>query len=504
MLVCRGWKLKKVLERSAQGGRSFAKKSVAWIAGLILCFGGSLSADSQIRFMTENDGYGGFSDYYYTNGARLEFNTLAEEGNLYRSIFSSWNGLFVRETEETKHYMGLALAQEFFTPTNISKADISFGDRPYASRVYMGNSLTTWTEDSAITTELELGMIGPSVGGKTAQQNFHNYINSPIPQGWDTQIPDSYSVGLKTDIRKMHHPFFGTQYNLNLGNIHVDASFGLIFRLGNVGRNPGPGSSVLQPGQPILKEVNEGYWYFYVNPGVTFKGYDATIQGAMGSDNKFKNGSRDSAFTGLDTGLFQNPTVEDGFRQVLYRTLVEDNGRNSFERFVLFNEFLVEGTNNPNGIGLNYLLFNNVFNGAEEIESGLRLFLIDNLFQRWNSLTEQDRAVAVYSLFRPQGGRISPLVRYYSYAILSQYILDPNQRAVFLQLLEQNIDFSERRTYVADLKRAVGFIRAGFVSVSSSGFLFSLNYNYTTVDYQSARGLPQYHQWMGFQLGFVF
>ncbi|MCC5814402.1 MAG: lipid A deacylase LpxR family protein [Leptospira sp.] len=470
---------------------------------MVFVFPSLLSSESQIRFITENDGYGGFADHYYTNGARLEFNTTAEEGNWNRAIFGGWNSIFATTNDDTKYLMGFSLGQEFYTPTNISKADISFGDRPYASRVYAGNSLTTWTENTAVTTELELGMIGPSVGGKTAQKNFHNYIGSPIPQGWDTQIPDSYSVGLRTDIRKFHHRFFGTQYNLNVGNIHVDASFGMIFRLGNVDRRPGPGSSVLQPGQPILKDSEKGYWYFYVNPGVTVKGHDATIQGAMGSDRKFTNGSRDSQFSDVD-GFLQNPTVEGGYQELLYRRLVEDNGRNSFERFIIFNEFLVKNSNNPNDIGLNYLLFNNIFNGAEQVERGLQSFLINNLAGQWDNLTDRDKAVAIYSLFRPQGGRIPPLIRYYSYEILSQYILDPTQRILFLDLLRQNIDFTERKTYVADVKRAVGFIRAGFVSVSDNGFLFSINYNFTTIDFESARGFPQNHQWIGFQLGKVF
>lgn len=460
-------------------------------------------AESQVRFISENDGYGGFSDQYYTNGARLEFGTTAGENNFNRILFGRWNRIFAAEDESTQHIMGLALGQEFFTPTNISKADISFGDRPYSSRVYFGNSLTTWTENTSVTTELELGMIGPSVGGKTAQKKFHNYIGSPIPQGWDTQIPDSYSGAIRTDIRKMHHRFFGTQYNVNLGNVNTDLSFGLIFRLGNVDRTPGPGSSVLQPGPQILKRSDQGYWYFYLNPGGTFQVYNATIQGRMGTSRTFKNSRRDSAFSDMDAFL-ENPTPEAGYREWMLKSLIEDNGKNSLRRYMLFNHFMVQGSQNPHTIGLNYLLFNNIFNGAENVEQTMRAFLISNLVTEWGSLSDSAKAIAIYSLFRPQGGRIPPLIRYYSYELLSQYILDPAQRAVFLDILRQDIEFSEKKTYVADLKRAVGFVRAGFVMVRENGFLFSVNYNYTTIDFQSARGLPQSHQWIGVQLGQVF
>lgn len=112
--------------------------------------------------------------------------------------------------------------------------------------------------------------------------------------------------------------------------------------------------------------------------------------------------------------------------------------------------------------------------------------------------------MAIYSIFRPEGGKLPPLIRLYSYEILSQFILDPKQREVLLQLLREEIEYRDEKTYVADLKRAVGFVRAGFVSVSNAGFLFGIHYNYQTIDFQSGKGLPQQHQWLGFQLGKVF
>ncbi|MDF3820460.1 lipid A deacylase LpxR family protein [Leptospira sp. 96542] len=457
----------------------------------------------QIRFLSENDAFGGFSDRYYTNGARLEFHMTAGEKNPTRYLLGGWNGLFVKQDPTTNYLVGLSLGQEFYTPTNISKADISFGDRPYSSRAYLSHSLTTWTENSAITTEFEMGMIGPSVGGKSAQKKFHNYIGSPTPQGWDTQIPDSYSGAIKTDLRKFHHRFFGTQYNLNLGNVQTDFSFGLIFRLGNVDSTPGPGTAVLQPGSPILQIPGKGYWYFYINPGGTFQVYNATLQGQIGSDSTYKNINRNAAFSNIDN-LLANPSPELGQREVLYRALAEDNGKNSFQRFLIFNQFLVSGTSNPYDIGLNYLLFNNIFNGAEDVEKNLKLFLMKSVVDQWDSLPQDARLVAIYSLFRPEGGRLPAVARYLSYELLSQFILDPRQREIFLELLREDLEYRENKTYVTDLKRAVGFFRAGFVSVSESGFLVSINYNFQSIDFQSANGLPQQHQWVGFQLGKVF
>lgn len=458
---------------------------------------------SQFRLIMENDAFGGFSDRYYTNGTRLEFNTTASESNVTRQIFGVWNHLFIPKTEDTKYLMGITAGQEFYTPTNIRKADVSFGDRPYSSRGYVGNTLTSWTESSSVTTELELGMIGPSVGGKSAQINFHNLIGSPTPQGWDTQIPNSYSVGVNTDVRKFWHKYFGTHYNINLGNIYTNASVGVILRFGNVDQNPGPGFSALMPGAPILQIPGKGYWYFYINPGSTLQVYNATIQGQIGSDKTYKNQSRSSSLGDWD-GFLKSPTYETGERELLYRTLSEDNGRNALRRFIIFNEFLVKGSSNPYDFGTNYLLFNIIFNGAEDIERLFKLVLIKSISDNWEALPENARIMALYSLFRPKGGEQPAFVRYYAYEILSQFILDPTQRSALLELLRQEVEFREDKTYTGDLKRAVGFFRAGFVSVSEAGFLFSLNYNYQSIDFQSAKGLPQQHQWLGFQLGKVY
>ncbi len=457
----------------------------------------------QLRLILENDAYGGFSDRYYTNGTRLEYNTTASENNLTRRMFGFWNELFLDKSESTKYLMGISTGQEFYTPTNIRKADVSFGDRPYSSRGYVGNSLTTYTESASVTTELELGMIGPSVGGKSAQINFHNLIGSPTPQGWDTQIPNSYSVGVNTDVRKFWHRFFGTHYNVNLGNIYTNTSVGMIFRLGNVDKNPGPGFSAMMPGAPILHTPGKGYWYFYINPGATLQIYNATIQGHIGSDDTYKNQNRGTSLSNWDQFL-KSPTYEVGERELLYRTLSEDNGRNSLTRFIIFNEYLVKGSSNPYDFGTNYLIFNTIFNGAEDIERVFKLVVLKSVADNWQALPENARLMAIYSLFRPKGGEQPTIVRYYAYEILSQFILDPNQRNALLELLRQEIEFRQDKTYTGDLKRAVGFIRAGFVSVSESGFLFSINYNFQTIDFESAKGLPQQHQWLGFQLGKVF
>jgi hypothetical protein len=460
-------------------------------------------SQSQVRLIMENDAFGGFSDRYYTNGTRLEFNTTASKTNVTRNIFGVWNGLFLSQTEDTKYFMGISAGQEFYTPTNIRKADISFGDRPYASRGYMSNSLTSWSDSASVTTELELGMIGPAVGGKSAQINFHNLIGSPTPQGWDTQIPDSYSVAVNTDVRKFWHRYFGTNYNVNLGNIYTNASIGLIFRFGNVDKNPGPGSSALMPGAPILQNPGIGYWYFYINPGGTLQIYNATIEGQIGSDKTYKSQSKDNALSNWDDFL-KSPSYQTGERELLYRTLSEDNGRNSLRRFLIYNEYLVKGSTNPFDFGTNYLLFNIIFNGAEDIERIFKLVLVKSISENWDSLPENAKIMAVYSLFRPRGSEQPALVRYYAYEILSQHILDPTQRNALLELLREEVEFRQDKTYTGDLKRAVGFFRAGFVSVSDGGFLFSVHYNYQSIDFESAKGLPQQHQWLGFQIGKVF
>ncbi|WCL49323.1 lipid A deacylase LpxR family protein [Leptospira sp. GIMC2001] len=470
---------------------------------LFLGITSEIQAQYQIRMLSENDSYGGFSDRYYTNGGRIEFHMDAEKYNPTRFAFEGWNNLFVTTSPETKHFMGISVGQEFYTPSNIKKSEVSYGDRPYASRAYLGSSLTTWSSNASVTSEIEIGLLGPDVGGKNAQKKFHNYIGSPIPQGWDTQIGNQTSLALKTDIRKFYHPYFGMNYHFTVGNVQADASVSVIFRWGNVGTEPGPGFNALSPGPPVLQNPGVGYWYFYLNPGGTFQGYNGTIQGKMGDGRVYRSDAGNN-FLNSDSAIFQTNASNDIIGNLIVNSLYEDNGNNSIDRYILYQLFLVRGSENPYGDGLNYILFNNIFNSSEEIEAGLKIYLFSNILETWPTLDENARIVALYSLFRPEGQKLPVLARYLSYEILSQYILDPNQRLLFLTALQQGLVETEGKTYVANLRRAVGFIRAGFVFVSDAGLLLSLNYNYSTVDFEPAPGLPEGHQWLGFQLGKVF
>ncbi|TGN18782.1 lipid A deacylase LpxR family protein [Leptospira idonii] len=469
---------------------------------LLFCFISPLFSQ-QIRVMGENDGFGGFSDRYYTDGERLEFHTKVAKGNFTESILGKWNSFFLKDSSQSEDLVGFSLGQEFYTPTNIKKSDVPFGDRPYASRIFAGHSLTTFTEDTSVFTEIELGMLGPESGGKLRQEKFHSQIGSPSPQGWNTQIPNTTTFQFRTDYRHFYFPYLGVNAEGQIGNAYTKMNLGLIFRLGNMGKNPGPGFSVLQPGPPVLPTRGEGIWYFYLNPSYTYQLYNATLEGRFGEGNKYRESSRSTAFSDINQFLEPLPSPERISRESLLEQLVSDNGHNSLQRFFLFHS-LMPNQNLTTDIGLNYILFNNIFNGAESLEQGLRLYLMRNIADQWDGLSDQARLVAAYSLFKPNGENIPMAIRFLSYEILASQILDTNTRLIFLELLRLNYIANQDKTYVTDLKRSVGNVKLGFVGITSGGFLFSLSYQYSTIDFVSAKGLPQYHQWMGFQLGKVF
>lgn len=79
-----------------------------------------------------------------------------------------------------------------FTPGDMEKADLSAGDRPYASLLYLANTrlmLDPQQADTVHQTTLTLGVLGLPLTAEL-QQGFHELIGSQQPQGWQNQISD--------------------------------------------------------------------------------------------------------------------------------------------------------------------------------------------------------------------------------------------------------------------------------------------------------------------------
>ena len=100
-----------------------------------------------------------------------------------------------------------SLTQEINTPADTSNPNPSLDDMPYSGALYLG-----WgyggvldrggRKDCMFSVEAKLGVIGPSAGGQTIQNKFHDLIGTPPAAGWGTQLPDELLFNLDGEFRR--------------------------------------------------------------------------------------------------------------------------------------------------------------------------------------------------------------------------------------------------------------------------------------------------------------
>jgi hypothetical protein len=458
-----------------------------------------------IRIINENDAYLlKNSDQYYTGGFRLEYHSskISKFTNL---IFYFQNHFFKKYFE--KQYTGYNLGQELYTPTNILKSGITLGDRPYASRNYISNSMQYIKYDSYLVHEIEIGKLGNSSGGGLIQEASHKLIQSPTPNGWENQIPEYTTINYNLAYRKFFTDYFGFSNELQMGNLYNQFSLSPIFRMGNQGKNPLTGFTAKKSGGIlVLNDSSNSIYSFYLQPGVQFTFYDGTLQGNPFNKKKYydKEGEdllyESSKYLSLQTSSQDNQFIQNKVIQ----SLLDDNGSNTSARYLLFESYFVKNTKNPYGIGMNYILFNNVFNSTESISQEFKFFLLNSLYNDSSKLTEEARIVAIYTLFKEDSKKLPSEIKLLSYKILADNLFDSNEKSTFLFLLNEYFLTNYNKTYTSNPQRVFGFLNSGYNFIKTNEYFLSLGYSLQSIDFQTSRGVPKKHEWAGIQVGIYF
>ena len=148
-----------------------------------------------------------------------------------------------------------SVTQEINTPSdtvNPPSVTPPYTDLPYSGALYLGWGYGRVLErggrrDSMFSVEAKLGVIGPSAGGATVQNKFHELINTPASVGWGTQMPDEILFNLDGEFRRRFDLDGPGQDNrdliaravLQLGTMRTEAIFGAQFRWGSELLRPG-------------------------------------------------------------------------------------------------------------------------------------------------------------------------------------------------------------------------------------------------------------------------
>lgn len=190
-------------------------------------------SDWQVLFQLDNDLFSG-SDRDYTNGVRLGFvqeiplessrgqrmnKRLRDNSKLLQGRLQS---LRIREDSKLRFARGFGITQLMFTPENPLSLTAPEGERPYAGWLGAEYSLHVKEQNYVNSLTLSLGTTGESSLAQPAQNWVHrNISNSPIFQGWDSQIPSELTVNLHFD----HKQRFRGLLNFTRGKLEIDGYY---------------------------------------------------------------------------------------------------------------------------------------------------------------------------------------------------------------------------------------------------------------------------------------
>jgi lipid A 3-O-deacylase len=225
--------------------------------------------DKYFRLNYENDFFSA-TDKYYTQGIHLE-------------LVAPWlrnfpfSKLLVHPLAWQIKY-GVGIEHDGYTPTNIDKPFVLYGDRPFAACLFLKTFLIATDADKKerFSSALSTGVIGQAAGGAEMQTGIHRWLNDLTPHGWPNQLHNDVILNYQVDVEKQLLSYS------NIFLLDVDA----MGRLGTLSDKAGVGGAIMIGyfQSPFGDKCGKKQYlqvYAYEHPEVDVIGYDATLQGGM-------------------------------------------------------------------------------------------------------------------------------------------------------------------------------------------------------------------------------
>lgn len=208
---------------------------------------GPESGKPAFSILFENDIFDN-TDHDYTNGVELGY-TTAPDGTPQWALDAARALPFFGESGgavRTRY----AIGQAIFTPTNLSLANPSPTDRPYAGFLYGAMGLVADDGSHLDQLQITLGMVGPASLAGDAQNFVHDIIHDKEAMGWHYQLRDEPGLILTYERSiKLIQPqsLLGGVFDIEphfggaIGNVYDYANTGLMTRFGfNLPKDYGP------------------------------------------------------------------------------------------------------------------------------------------------------------------------------------------------------------------------------------------------------------------------
>jgi len=222
---------------------------------------------SFVRIQYDNDLFQA-QDIYYTQGVSLEMVFPVLKKN-------PVNKLFIPAKFPALVKNGIRLETAAFTPISIVSDSILYNDRPYAAIMAIDFfQMSYWpTYQLKISSELQLGMIGPMALGKEIQTGIHRMTNNSLPLGWQHQIKNDVLLNytLRFDKQLIQYNSliaFNTFGIAKVGSYQTNLSLGIDLSVG-------------KKNNLYTSKKRTFQYYLYGQSQLKIIGYDASLMGGM-------------------------------------------------------------------------------------------------------------------------------------------------------------------------------------------------------------------------------
>lgn len=238
-----------------------------------------LSRERYFRLQFDNDILDN-TDRFYTNGIRFEYICPALSG-------SPSSKLMIPYWRPGINYYGMSIVQNMYTASKTKVGGIQYGDRPFASYLYISAFKITNDPVHLLrqTSDLQVGVIGPASLGGNVQTLFHESVpTNDKPLGWEYQIENdlllNYAVTYEKGIVSHPHIELNLTSNGILGTVYTEFSAGFHFRTGAM-QPYFDGLGFSKKSVNLYKGRRNTQYYMFLTATGTAVGYDATLQGGM-------------------------------------------------------------------------------------------------------------------------------------------------------------------------------------------------------------------------------
>ena len=150
-------------------------------------------AKGTLSFVAENDLFGSSRDRHYTHGSKMSWLSPRNGAPEFAHEVADFLPLF---PEGGSLRISYSAGQSIFTPDDIRDPSPPEDTRPYAGWLYAGVGIVSESDDQIDSLDLNIGMVGPASLAERTQKTWHEFVGSPEPLGWGTQLKNEPGIQL--------------------------------------------------------------------------------------------------------------------------------------------------------------------------------------------------------------------------------------------------------------------------------------------------------------------